>query len=293
MRARPHLDSDSSKKEEAAEGAMHEAREGKEEETREGAADGPTSGRRKRGAKPPFDGPNRKRRVKGSDKTGPAMKDAEGGSCGCGKAGTCDGNCSGKAGAKRGDALTAPEYLAACDLGIQDRSRTYIRARLDAAAQRQDVIRTDSPKGKPCGASHISKGQKCSKGAGTPAQGAGGARPLSQNYKQELNTVNQQLQNAGFAGYLKNNKIARPRTQAGFDKVSKQYSQSEEAQQYNQLYEKRRKLKRQRGQRNSTLALAAGLAVGAAVLSGRGRMRPRGDSPYAPGFTPDMAELAI
>ena len=157
MRARPQADSDSNKKHEGPEGAMHEAREGPEEETREGAADGPAPGRRKRGAKRPFEGPDRKRRAKGSENTGPAMKDAEGGGCGCGKKGTCDGNCSaGKA--KRGDALTAPEYLAACDLGIQNRSRTYIRARLDAAAARQDLK---------CGKGSISKGEKCTKGAAT------------------------------------------------------------------------------------------------------------------------------
>lgn len=156
MRARPRLDSDSTKKHEGPEGAMHEAREGPEEETREGAADGPPG--RKRFKKGAEGSPNRKRRAKGSENTGPAVKDAEG-SCGCGKAGgTCDGNCSGKAGAKRGDALTAPEYLAACDLGIQARSRTYIRARLDAAAARQDLK---------CGKGSISKGEKCSKGAAT------------------------------------------------------------------------------------------------------------------------------
>ena len=49
------------------------------------------------------------------------------------------------------------EYLAACDLGIQGRSRSYIRARLDAA-ERLDLK---------CGKGAISKGEKCTKGAAT------------------------------------------------------------------------------------------------------------------------------
>jgi hypothetical protein len=55
----------------------------------------------------------------------------------------------------RNDALTPQEYLAACDLGIQGRSRSYIRARLDAAA-RLDLK---------CGNSSISEGEKCHVGA--------------------------------------------------------------------------------------------------------------------------------
>ena len=63
----------------------------------------------------------------------------------------------------KNDSLTPQEYVAACDLGIQDRSRTYIRARLDAE-QRVDV--TGSGTGKKCGASHIPKASTCTKGAG-------------------------------------------------------------------------------------------------------------------------------
>jgi hypothetical protein len=91
------------------------------------------------------------------------------GECGCkGKKGAkCDGSCGG-AMRKRGDAaLTPHEYLDACDLGIQDRSRSYIRARLDAA-ERLDLK---------CGKGSISKGEKCTKGAATTvnpnAQGKG------------------------------------------------------------------------------------------------------------------------
>jgi hypothetical protein len=77
--------------------------------------------------------------------------------CGCkGKKGAkCDGNCGSMR--KRGDSLTPLEYLDACELGIQDRSPTYIRARLDTA-ERLDLK---------CGKGSISEGEKCTKG---PAQ---------------------------------------------------------------------------------------------------------------------------
>jgi hypothetical protein len=118
---------------------------------------------------------SRKRSAKGAKNTkapmdggmyGKKPMDAE---CGCkGKKGAkCDGNCGGSM-RKRGDsALTPHEYLNACDLGIQDRSRSYIRARLDAA-ERLDLK---------CGKGAISKGEKCTKGAATQvnpqAQGKG------------------------------------------------------------------------------------------------------------------------
>jgi len=104
--------------------------------------------------------PSRKRSAKGAKNTKAPM-DAE---CGCKgkKGGKCDGNCGGSM-SKRGDsALTPHEYLSACDLGIQDRSRSYIRARLDAA-QRLDLK---------CGKGSISKGEKCTKGSATAAESA-------------------------------------------------------------------------------------------------------------------------
>jgi hypothetical protein len=58
---------------------------------------------------------------------------------------------------KKMDSLTPQEYLTACELGIQDRSTAYIRARLDAA-ERLDLK---------CGKGAISEGEKCTKG---PAQ---------------------------------------------------------------------------------------------------------------------------
>jgi hypothetical protein len=75
--------------------------------------------------------------------------------CGCkGKKGRkCDGNCGSMR--KRSDSLTPQEYLTACEMGIQGRSATYIRARLDTAEARNDLK---------CGKGAISKGEKCTKG---------------------------------------------------------------------------------------------------------------------------------
>lgn len=57
-------------------------------------------------------------------------------------------------GMRRGDSLTVHEYLAACDLGIQNQPTGYIRARLDAT-ERLDLK---------CGRGSISQGEKCRKG---------------------------------------------------------------------------------------------------------------------------------
>ena len=108
---------------------------------------------------------SRKRSAKNANNTkapmdggmyGKKPMDAE---CGCKgkKGGKCDGNCGGAMRKRADSALTPHEYLDACDLGIQDRSRSYIRARLDAA-ERLDLK---------CGKGSISKGEKCSKGAAT------------------------------------------------------------------------------------------------------------------------------
>ena len=78
---------------------------------------------------------------------GKSMKDGAGGKP------MKDGACGMTKGRK--DALTAQEYLAACDMGIQDRARTYIRARLDTA-DRLDLK---------CGKGAISQGEKCNKGS--------------------------------------------------------------------------------------------------------------------------------
>lgn len=109
---------------------------------------------------------SRKRSAKGAKNTKPAMdggmygKKPMDGDCGCmskGRKGKCDGSCGKKM--DRNDALTPQEYLAACELGIQGRSRAYIRARLDSAA-RLDLK---------CGKGSISEGEKCTKGTAQKA----------------------------------------------------------------------------------------------------------------------------
>jgi hypothetical protein len=78
-----------------------------------------------------------------------AKKGKKKGSCGCGKA------------AKMDAALTPMEYLDACDLGIQNRSRAYVRGVLG--------VRED----KKCGGSGIAEGKKCNKGMAGGAQSPG------------------------------------------------------------------------------------------------------------------------
>ena len=66
----------------------------------------------------------------------------------------------------KNDALTPQEYLDACDLGIQDRSRIYIRARLDAGTF---AAGKGSRKGKKCGNSYIPAQSTCNQGRQDPA----------------------------------------------------------------------------------------------------------------------------
>jgi hypothetical protein len=144
-------------KQEAEEMEAQEMGETSEEETREGTEDGASMKN------------SRKRSPKGAKNTKAPM-DAECGTCKSGKPCSCkakkDGGCGSYG--KRGDALTPQEYLAACDLGIQDRSRIYIRARLDAT-ERLDLK---------CGNGSISEGEKCSKGSAQKVQGKGGGNGL-------------------------------------------------------------------------------------------------------------------
>ncbi len=135
---------------EPGEGKKHEMRETPEEETREGAEPDDM----------PMGKTSRKRSAKGAKNTKAPMdggmyskKPMDGEGCNCGKRkAKCDGSCGKKM--DRNDALTPQEYLAACDLGIQKRPRTYIRARLDAAS-RLDLK---------CGNGAISEGETCHKG---------------------------------------------------------------------------------------------------------------------------------
>lgn len=118
-----------------------ESREHEESEVREGTEDSECCAEKKGKAKCSAC-------AAGKPCSGKAMKDAD-----CGMK-------------KRSDALTAQDYLLACDLGIADRSRPYIRARLDARQAHQE--RQD----KKCGASAIPDNKQCRVGAsGAPASG--------------------------------------------------------------------------------------------------------------------------
>lgn len=89
---------------------------------------------------------------------GPEYGDAPHGKMGkkpcaaCAKKGKKKGSCGCDKGGKMDAALTPMEYLDACDLGIQNRSRAYVRGVLG--------VRED----KKCGASGIAEGKKCNKG---------------------------------------------------------------------------------------------------------------------------------
>jgi len=150
-----------------------ESPEPDEEEEMDSSAALPKRHSRKRSAKnahntkAPMDGGMYGRKPMDGGMYGKKPMDGEG--CGCdgakkGRKASCDGGCGGYA--KKMDALTPQEYLAACDLGIQGRSRAYIRARLDSAA-RVDLK---------CGKGAISEGEKCTKGtaqkAGSQARAA-------------------------------------------------------------------------------------------------------------------------
>jgi hypothetical protein len=159
------------------------ARRPKSEAYEKGIREGKAMAARSRGAEPPESeeeelemdmepGHSRKRSAKGAKHTKPAtdgygMKKPMDAECGCGgkKGGKCDGNCGSMR--KRSDSLTPLEYLDACELGIQDRSTSYIRARLDTAETRADLK---------CGRGAISEGEKCTKG---PAQKVQAQKPKS------------------------------------------------------------------------------------------------------------------
>lgn len=136
---------------EAGETKAHEMGESAEEETREGAE--------AEEQKPALKAKHSRKRGAKNAKNTKAPLDSD---CGCGgkKGSSCDGNCGGYAKKMdRNDALTPQEYLKACELGIQNRSRAYIRARLDSSA-RLDLK---------CGAGSISEGEKCTKGTAQKA----------------------------------------------------------------------------------------------------------------------------
>jgi hypothetical protein len=277
---------------EPGEGKKHEMAETAQEEMREGAE--------------PDDMPagktNRKRSAKGAKNTKAPM-DGEGCSCGArkGKA-SCDGNC-GSYGKKmdRNDALTPQEYLAACDLGIQGRSRSYIRARLDAA-ERLDLK---------CGKGSISEGEKCTKGQAQKVVGYANpsGRPLSGKQIRQIERsitaeeaatgkrVNISPEQAALLIQTKGTQSRRfvasqLRGASNKDLRSAIQASASSTDPMKQAVRKvaKREVFNRRVQRGVNL-LGAGLALGA-VAASTAQTRRR-DSVYASGFAPDLDQLAL
>jgi hypothetical protein len=238
---------------------------------------------------------SRKRSAKNANNTKAPMdggmygKKPMDGECGCKgkKGGKCDGSCGG-AMRKRGDAaLTPHEYLDACDLGIQDRSRSYIRARLDAA-ERLDLK---------CGKGAISKGEKCTKGAATtvdpkaPGKGKGMGTALK---------VAAGIALVGAAAYgakkygpkaIRNAKAVTIKTKrnikSSFQKAVREQMKKEGATpaQWAEWRKSTPKSGSTASERESFKDFFYKNTPGA--------RRPKSDSPYASGFPLDSAALAI
>jgi len=257
---------------------------------------------------------SRKRSAKGARQTKAPM-DAE---CGCGNKGrkgkaACDGSCGkamkdGSYAMKgRNDALTPQEYLAACDLGIQGRSRTYIRSRLDAA-ERLDLK---------CGNGAISEGEKCTKGQAQkvePKQYKRGNVEPNKQAAQRLRTAGRVAGAIGAlaptAGLLSGNVGGMV---AGFGAARTAFKAAGALNTYAKAQETGSKVGRERLQREArgqAINAASSVASGAAgtlmmaQLARKQRRRQslerayRGpsakrDSVYADGFSPDLAQLAI
>jgi uncharacterized protein YcfJ len=254
---------------------------------------------------------SRKRSAKGAKNTKAPMDGAYGkkpmdAECGCSgkKGGKCDGSCGG-AMRKRGDAaLTPHEYLGACDLGIQDRSRSYIRARLDAA-ERLDLK---------CGKGAISKGEKCSKGAATAvekqpisirkgvkagaqiggglgaAQGAiGGAMlggPKGALAGAAIGALGGALKGAVIGGGVQ---VARKAGAAyGRSRERNKAVQAEIKQQWDKKWKKEREVAYKTKNTATIVAVENKQATEINKI-----MKKRRDSPYASGFPLDSAALAI
>jgi hypothetical protein len=277
-----------------------EAQEGPEDEEMDGASGTAKS--------------SRKRSAKGAKNTKAPM-DAE---CGCGNKGrkgkaACDGSC-GKAMKDgsyvmkgRNDALTPQEYLAACDLGIQGRSRTYIRARLDAA-ERLDLK---------CGNGAISEGEKCTKGAAQkvdPKQYKRGNVEPNQKAAQRLRTAGRVVGAIGGLAPLAG--LARGSAGgmvAGFGAARTAFTAAGALNNFAKAQATGSKAGRERLQKeakgqlmNAGGQLVRGAVAGAAIttLARRSRRRQtlerlykgpsaKRDSVYASGFAPDLAQLAI
>lgn len=258
---------------------------------------------------------SRKRSAKNANNTKAPM-DAECGCMGKGRKGkaSCDGSC-GKAmkdggyakKMDRNDALTPQEYLAACELGIQSRSRTYIRARLDSAA-RLDLK---------CGKGSISEGEKCTKGTAQkvePKQYKRGNVAPNAKAAQRLRTAGRVAATVGalapLAGIASKGGTGLV---AGFGAARTAFAAAGALNTYAKAQQTGSKAGRARLQKEATaqalnaagnLASSAAGTVAMGVMARRQRRRSslerayRGpsakrDSIYAAGFSPELDQLAI
>jgi hypothetical protein len=260
---------------------------------------------------------NRKRSAKNAHHTTAPMdggmygkKPMDGEGCGCGGKGkaACDGTCGGAMKKDHADsALTPHEYLAACELGIQNRSRSYIRARLDAA-ERLDLK---------CGKGSISPGEKCTKGAAQkvePKQYKGGNVAPNAKAASRLRTAGRVVGAVGaLAPMIGLRSGSASGMVAGFGAARTAFTAAgalntaAKAQATGSKVGRARLQKEAKAQALSAGSQLAGGAAGAVamgVLARRGRRRAslerayrapsaKRDSVYAAGFTPDMDQLAI
>lgn len=128
-----------------------------------------------------------------------AKKSKKKGSCGCGDK------------AKMDRALSPQEYLDACDLGIQDRSKSYIRARLDAVAT------AGKGQGVKCGNGYIGRGKKCNNGQGSSPSVATGGGKAAQKPRGLFNTVARNMSLVNTAGNAIN--VAKGLAEGNYQKV--------------------------------------------------------------------------
>jgi hypothetical protein len=243
--------------------------------------------------KKPMDGDKGMKKEMEMDMYGKKPMDAE---CGCkGKKGRkCDGNCGSMR--KRSDSLTPQEYLTACEMGIQDRSATYIRARLDTAEARNDLK---------CGKGAISEGENCTKG---PASKVKPKKPTNKEIRQmesnliakaertgqPLKTSKKQtallLQTRGTQTRRTTKQILTRVKSSALKTAIKGNKNSKDPQNQALSSLARRELFNRRLQTGARVlggALAAGSVV-ASLLETRKR-----DSMYAAGFAPNPEQLAV
>jgi hypothetical protein len=253
---------------EPGEGKAHESAESAAEETREGAEpdDAPKAkGSRKRSAK------NSKSTKAPMDGGMYGKKPMDGEGCNCGKRkAKCDGSCAKKM--DRNDSLTPQEYLAACELGIQGRSRSYIRARLDAA-ERLDLK---------CGKGSISEGEKCTKGTAQKA--------LPKN--QGVSIRKMLLVGAGISAAAalssKQGRQSAKETVKGLYEITTGQLKNKYANAINS--ENANTFLRMVGNGRKTKNVEA---LNRAFRKPAAKRPPRRDSVYATGFSPELDQLAI